>query len=54
MKSKGNCNTFALAGGMKALVCAGRAAGREKSKELFANSSLLGDADELEAILRLK
>lgn len=54
MKSKGNCNPFALAGRMKALVSAGGAVGREKRKELFANSSLLGDTHELEAILSLK
>lgn len=54
MKSKGNCNPFALAGRMKALVCAGGAVGREKKKELFANSSPWGDIDELEAILSLK
>lgn len=54
MKSKGNCNPFALAGRMKALVCEGGAAVREKRKGLFANSSLLGDIDELEAILSLK
>lgn len=39
---------------MKALVCSGRAAYREKRKKLFANTSLLGDRDEPEAILRLK
>lgn len=54
MKSKGNCNPFALAERMKALVCEGRAVGREKRKELFANSSLLGDIDEQEPILSLK
>lgn len=54
MKSKGNCNPFALAGRMRALVCAGRAIDRDKRKELFANSSLIGDTDELEAILSLK
>lgn len=53
MKSKENCNPFSLAGRMKALVCAGGATGREKRKDLFTNSYLLGDTDELEAILRL-
>lgn len=39
---------------MKALVCAGRVIDRDKRKELFANSSLLGDTDELKAVLSLK
>lgn len=54
MKSKVSCKPFTLAGRMKALVYTGRAASRVKRKELFANSSLLGDTNELDTTVALK